>query len=308
MTLYEKVLYIQKTLGFNRNEFINKMQSLGSTCTRQTINNLKNTKTFPSIGTLDTIIKVCKDSNNKTLNNISYDYLLDENVINISNKNINISKELKLTDTSISKIYELNENNQNELNVLLENLSIDFWKKIKINSTFKELHKLLLEFSNTTSDILSLNLHRDYEVLLKSFIKDKSFDYIFYTKHLLHYIIKKPIPKEFIPILESLTYTYNSKEKNILLKYKSLSNEIYFKLMVIANSDSTFFDYFNVSDSAFPELATQANLCYLNNKYLNTTLLQYMKSCSEDLLNKLQKANTLLKFQISEDLSKLLDF
>lgn len=82
---------------------------------------------------------------------VSYEYLLEDDCVNMQPVKINQNKQLKLEDKTIENIEKINENNQNNiLNNLIQNISREnFWSKLdEFLGTEKEI-KILKNIKNS---------------------------------------------------------------------------------------------------------------------------------------------------------------
>lgn len=98
----------------------------------------------------------------KNFYNVSYEYLLEDNCENKTDKNISIYKEISLTDSTIEKLKDINKNVDNSVvNILLNSLNIDFWNEFdeyifvnKLNNKYSEKLENFLDDCETFFDIL----------------------------------------------------------------------------------------------------------------------------------------------------------
>lgn len=98
----------------------------------------------------------------KNFYNVSYEYLLEDNCENKTDKNISIYKEISLTDSTIEKLKDINKNVDNSVvNILLNSLNIDFWNEFdeyifvdKLNNKYSEKLENFLDNCETFFDIL----------------------------------------------------------------------------------------------------------------------------------------------------------
>lgn len=98
----------------------------------------------------------------KNFYNVSYEYLLEDNCENKTDKNISIYKEISLTDSTIEKLKDINKNVDNSVvNILLNSLNIDFWNEFdeyifvnKLNNKYSENLENFLDNCETFFDIL----------------------------------------------------------------------------------------------------------------------------------------------------------
>jgi len=101
----------------------------------------------------------------KNFYNVSYQYLLEDNCENKTDKNINIYKELSLTDSTIEKLKDINENTDNSVvNILLNSLNMNFWNEFdeyifvnELNNKYSEKLENFLDNCGTFFNILDDN-------------------------------------------------------------------------------------------------------------------------------------------------------
>lgn len=105
-----KLKYILRELGMNKKEFLEACHMFNSSLSKPTILNAINgtNKKSPTIETLSTIIKVCQTSNNKKLQTISYDFLLNDHIKEIEAKNASVYQSIGLSDDVINRLKEFN--------------------------------------------------------------------------------------------------------------------------------------------------------------------------------------------------------
>ena len=66
----------------------------------------------------------------KNFYNVSYEYLLEDNCENRTDENINIYKELSLTDSTIKKLKDIKKSNTNNIiNLFFNSLNMNFWNE-----------------------------------------------------------------------------------------------------------------------------------------------------------------------------------
>ncbi len=105
-----KLKYILHELGMNKKQLLEECHLYNEAMSKPTLLNAINgkNKKMPEIDTLNTIINVCKASGNPKLQNISYDFLLNENISEIEAKNISIYQQIGLDDYVIDKLKQFN--------------------------------------------------------------------------------------------------------------------------------------------------------------------------------------------------------
>ena len=145
--LSQKLNYILKELNMNRKQFIEACNKVNISISKPTILNAINGKSkgLPKLETIDTIIKVCKNSNNEKLQKISYDYLMNESIDNINNENISIHYKTGLSDKAIEILYKNYHSESYVLSYLIENIHYNFWQYQDFLIIINKLQGLLVE-------------------------------------------------------------------------------------------------------------------------------------------------------------------
>ncbi len=167
-----KLKYILHELGMNKTEFLNACKVFSPSISKPTILNAINGKNTiaPTIETLSTIIKVCQTSNNEKLKNISYDFLLNDNIQEIEANTAQVYQEIGLSDEVISKLKQYNHplyyNYNNIINYYLYHLPASYFK--------------YLEFLKITSDILCELNKTEFDVkkIIKLFDNESYLEYL----------------------------------------------------------------------------------------------------------------------------------
>ena len=167
-----KLKYILHELGMNKTQFLNACRVFSPSISKPTILNAINGKNTiaPTIETLSTIIKVCQTSKNKKLKNISYDFLLNDNIQEIEANTAQIYQEIGLSDDVINRLKQYNHplyyNYNNIINYYLYHLPANYFK--------------YLEYLKFTSDILHELKKAKYDVkkIIKYFDDDSYLEYI----------------------------------------------------------------------------------------------------------------------------------
>lgn len=168
-----KLKYILHELGMNKTEFLNACKVFSPSISKPTILNAINGKNTiaPSIETLSVIIKVCQTSNNPKLKNISYDFLLNENIQEIEAKNAQIYQEIGLSDDVINRLKQYNHplyfNYGNIINYYLYHIPSNYFK--------------YLEFLKITSEIKKELNKKDYNIKIITKLLDNDL-YIEYVE------------------------------------------------------------------------------------------------------------------------------
>lgn len=144
-----KLKYILHELGMNKTEFLNACKVFSPSISKPTILNAINGKNTiaPTIETLSIIIKVCQTSNNPKLKNISYDFLLNDNIQEIEAKNAQIYQEIGLSDDVINRLKQYNHpiyfNYGNIINYYLYHIPANYFKYLEFLKITSEIKKEL---------------------------------------------------------------------------------------------------------------------------------------------------------------------
>jgi hypothetical protein len=214
---------ILKELKMNRKEFIEACNKVNPYISKPTILNVinGNSKGLPKLETIDTIIKVCKKSNNENLKNISYDYLMNEYIHNISKDNMDIGKKLHLSDESINRLkssYYLADSDI--ISHFIDRISDEYWeyqsymKNIcSLQRSINDLNKLSEKFPIENSKSI-VDLYCEYKKQeLSNTKKDKSKKE--YKKYLIQILSVKDIFET--------NYTIEELEDSVIEMYRSFS-------------------------------------------------------------------------------------
>lgn len=126
---------------------------------------------MPTTNMLKDIVFICRKSNNDLLKEISYDYLVDDNIENMTRDNIDINEKLNLSDKAIKKINEINNEKIASFNIFLEEMKTDIWKSLEINQTVKKIYTGLINSDNLIKQIMRIDL-KDHEESIKEYIKE----------------------------------------------------------------------------------------------------------------------------------------
>lgn len=261
--LSNKMNYILKELNMNRKQFFDACKEINPYISKPTVLNAINgrTKSSPSLETIDTIIKVCQNSNHELLKNVSYNYLLNERIINIIDQNAVINNKVNLTDKSIDVISKLKKsmNTSSVLNNIIENMNYDFWENLGYIESLVEIQK-------KTSDLI------EYEKInsnKKDFI-DIKVNYMCFKKEELKEQKKKLTKKEYKKyLIELLDYSDIFDEKNAIEELE----DNYFRKLDTFNVDlsKVLENYINndgdISNSAYKKDDLQRFIIYLKENY-----------------------------------------
>lgn len=215
--LSEKLNYILKELNMNKKQFFDACKEINEFISKPTVLNVINGKNkgYPSLETIDTIIKVCQNSNHNLLKNISYNYLLNEKLVNITDENSIINEKVYLTDKSIDIISKLkrSSNTDNVLNDIIENIDYNYWENIGYLNALNKIQKAndnLIQYHNKEFNI---NEFKDIKELYVIFKKNelqkqrKKLSATNYKKYLIKLFNYKEIFNEEFSI-EELEYNY----------------------------------------------------------------------------------------------------
>lgn len=132
-----KLKYILHELGMNKKELLEECHLYNESMSKPTLLNAINgkNKKMPEIDTLNTIINVCKASGNPKLQNISYDFLLNENISEIEAKNASVYQQIGLDDFVIEKLKQFNHPLYfaygNIINYYFTNIPSNYFKYLK---------------------------------------------------------------------------------------------------------------------------------------------------------------------------------
>lgn len=146
-----KLKYILNELGMNKSEFLLECRKYNPSISKPTILNVINgkNKTLPTIETLNAIINVCKYSGNEKLKNISFDFLLNDQIQQVEAKNIQIYEEIGLGDDVINRLKQYNHpiyfNYGNIINYLLIHIPANYYK-------YLEFLKITIDIKNELSN------------------------------------------------------------------------------------------------------------------------------------------------------------
>ena len=290
--LSNKLNWILKELKMNKTEFIKACNKVNKYISKPTILNAinGNSKGLPKLETIDTIIKVCKASNNEKIKNISYDYLMNEDINNISEDNIQIGKNLYLSDKSIAKLknsYMMADTNiisdfidfipedfweyqsyiKNTCNIQRKiNISKNFYKKIQSENIFS-LVELYCDFKKSELKIIkqekTKKQYKDY-LLNKLYYKD-IFDNNYSIEELEESLIE--LYRSFSGDLQETFENYLNDKMN--------SNKNY------SNEDMKNFENFLLKNNKFTK--DNSMLKYIDSvkdvsySYVSAYLLEYLR-------------------------------
>ena len=103
-----------------------------------------NANTSTSIASIEAIISRCRKSDNEAVKHVTYDFLLDDSVENITRENIEINRITNFDDLTIQKIQEINKTEPYILNDIITNMDSSFWtnlQELKILKNYKTICK-----------------------------------------------------------------------------------------------------------------------------------------------------------------------
>jgi len=150
--LTRKLNYILKELGITKKAFLEECQKYNPSMSKPTVINMfkgKNTTT-PTLQTLMTVIKVCRNSGNENLKRVSFNYLLNDGIYDIEAKNTQIFDELGLNDDAIEVLKRLNTdfvplNKIDTVNYYLYHTPSKYWSYLKLLKKVYELERSIKE-------------------------------------------------------------------------------------------------------------------------------------------------------------------
>lgn len=170
-----KLKYILHELGMNKTEFMEACRVFSPSISKPTILNAINGKNTiaPTIETLSTIIKVCQTSGNEKLKNISYDFLLNDNIKEVEAKNSSLYQSIGLSDEVISKLKQYNHplyyDYLNIINYYFIHIPANYWK-------YLEMLKITCDIKNAINSIRKNKMN--IKEMLKLFDNDVYLEYI----------------------------------------------------------------------------------------------------------------------------------
>lgn len=146
--LTKKLNYILKELEMNKKEFLEECQKYNPSMSKPTVINMfkGNNTTTPTLMTLQTVIKVCQNSNNENLKRVSFNYLLNDGIEEIEAKNNQLFEELGLNDGVIATLKRFNTdfiplNRINIINYYLYHTPFKYWQYLELLKKTYELKK-----------------------------------------------------------------------------------------------------------------------------------------------------------------------
>lgn len=144
-----KLKYILNELGVNKQEFLKLCQKFSPSLSKPTVLNAINGKntTLPTIETLSAFVKVCQTSGNEKLKNISYDFLLNDNIQEIEAKNSEIYQSIGLSDDVINRLKQYNHpfyfDYSNIINYYFTYIPSNYWNYLNMLKISSEIDKKL---------------------------------------------------------------------------------------------------------------------------------------------------------------------
>lgn len=148
-----KLKYILKELGVNKKEFLELCQKFNPSLSKPTVLNAINgtNKILPSIETLSTFIKVCQTSDNEKIKNISYDFLLNDNIKEVEAKNAAVYQAIGLSDDVIDRLKQYNNpfyyDYGSIINYFFIHIPNKYWKYLEMLKTTVDIETQLLNIS-----------------------------------------------------------------------------------------------------------------------------------------------------------------
>lgn len=263
MTLSEKMKKIVKELNMTQDTFIKNIQEqnreqgtkMSESSLKKIFSGTYNKDNRPTILTIDKIITYLKSLNNTKFKNISYDYLLNDDNININNQNIKINELTGLTDETIENIKKINLINKKILNHFINNIDINFWENIKTLKYIKEYEDTKNKLSVVLKglDIKKENLLSVVDIFYK-YSKDE---------------------KLISSIKKYRTLVYKTSKK-INQKFPELSINNDDKLLVIHNYDKTG-KLSDLHKEIFSCIYQHGELTFIDDPYILNQLKKYYK-------------------------------
>lgn len=145
--LANKMNWILEEMNCSKTEFLKKCNFIDSISKPTFLNlfNKDNGKDMPSVDTLITIIRTCHMYGNERLKKVSFDFLLDNNYINLDRENLTIYEEIGLTNKTIEYLKTENTIGQFErdtlrgMNIFINKVKIWFFTYISYQDYIKDL-------------------------------------------------------------------------------------------------------------------------------------------------------------------------
>lgn len=180
-----KLKYILHELGMNKKQLLDSCRVFSPSMAKQTLLHAinGNNTIAPSIETLSAIIKVCQTSENEKLKNISYDFLLNDNIKEIEANTAQVYQEIGLSDEVINRLKQFNHplyyDYGNIINYFFVHTPVKYWQyleflkrslDIKSELNKKEINKkkILKIFDNDAYlEYVERNFKNLYELYLK---------------------------------------------------------------------------------------------------------------------------------------------
>lgn len=228
-----KLKFILHELGMNKKEFLEECHKYNPTLSKPTLLNAINNKnkTTPTVETLMAIIKVCQASNHKKLKNVSFDFLLNDQIQEITAENIAIYQSVGLSDEVIERLKQYNHpfyyDYGSIINYYFIHMPINYWRYV--------------EMLKVTSDIqVSVSKIKDYDDLknmLKHFDDDYFISYLernFKNIYLLYKDLKnqKSITKNVKDKIEDLGVAVANLNKSLRYTIIDLDNKFFDNMML----------------------------------------------------------------------------
>jgi len=160
-----KLKYILNELGVNKKEFLKLCQQFSPSISKPTVLNAINGKNtiLPTIETLSVFIKVCQTSGNEKLKNISYDFLLNDNIKEVEATNVSIYQSIGLSDDVINRLKQYNHpfyyDYGNIINYFFIHTPNKYWKYLEMLKRTSSIEFIISEVKddqNMVKEILKL--------------------------------------------------------------------------------------------------------------------------------------------------------
>lgn len=167
MKLHLKLKKIIEELQKDDNNMTQKKFIKNSNLPKSTFNKLFSesySNNSTTVSSIKLIVEHCRKFDNKNVKNVSYDFLLDDSVENITRENIEINRITNFDDLTIQNVQEINKTEPYILNDIINNIDKSFWsnlQELKILKNYKIICKEI-------KDIYANLLQNGFQNFLKS--------------------------------------------------------------------------------------------------------------------------------------------
>jgi len=279
MEFYEKIRKLRTEKGWTQ-EVASKKIGIG----KNTLKNYENKK-ISRIPATDYLKKIAKAYN------VSTEYLLDDECINKTNKNIEIGKELSFSDETIAKIKSINQSISNEtVGELIRGTSKQkFWDKLDKYISLSKYINALLPFKENTA----------LKELLYKYSTNEDFDdekYLIYEDEYSGTIDVKGFYKQNV-----CNYTDIDKEK--------ILQQIDDFISIFPNEEIEFTDgeKYSYFDCHFDSIDRTVKKCINNKSYIPKSIINKFWRIAENEINSSIKEMEFLSFHISKEFNLFLN-